>query len=214
MHGRKMHCLSPIYMILVALFVGASWMLSGAQLATGADLPEVRVLLVRRVYDQGPHNAFTDLCQFGGRYYLTFRNCPDGHMVHPTSSIVILASDDGQHWQQVHRFQVELRDTRDPHFLKFQDKLFVYTGTWYCGETSPKQYEMNKLLGYAVWTDDGRHWQGPQMLEGTYGHYVWRAASHAGKAYLCGRRKRRFAETKTRAQRDQLVESVMLESEG
>jgi len=41
----------------------------------------------------------------------------------------------------VHRFSVAKRDTRDPHFLVFKDKLFVYTGTWYCGDTAPPRYD-------------------------------------------------------------------------
>ncbi|MHC4120501.1 MAG: hypothetical protein ACYSWO_23655, partial [Planctomycetota bacterium] len=51
---------------------------------TAAELPEVEVTNVRRVFHDGHHNAFTDLVRFRGRFYLTFRSCPDGHMVHPT----------------------------------------------------------------------------------------------------------------------------------
>jgi len=181
--------------------------------ATPPTLPKVEVVSIRKAFDNGEHNAFTDLCRFQGRYYLTFRSCPDGHGVHPTSSIIVLASDDTNTWNEVHRFHVPLRDVRDPHFLIFADKLFVYTGTWYCGDSSPKPYEMNKLLGFAAWTKDGGTWQGPIMLEGTYGHYIWRAASHGDKAYLCGRRKHEFAETTTRKQRDVLIESALLESD-
>ena len=83
-------------------------------------LPEVRVSNVRRVFYNGQHNAFTDLIRFKGKFYLTFRSCPDGHMVHPTSSIIILASDDAKKWEQVHRFSVAKRDTRDPYFLAFK----------------------------------------------------------------------------------------------
>ncbi len=173
----------------------------------------VRVESVRRVFDNGEHNAFTDLCRFNGRFYLTFRTCPDGHGVHPTSSIIVLASDDGRAWNEVHRFRVDKRDVRDPHFLVFREKLFVYTGAWYCGDRSPKHYEMNDHLGYAAWTDNGTAWRSPVMLEGTYGHYVWRAATHRGKAYLCARRKREFAVSKNRAERDALVESAILESD-
>ncbi len=189
--------------------------LGNPHLSAAADtrVPKVRVTSVRRVYDNGPHNAFTDLCRFHGRYYLTFRHCPDGHMVHPTSSIIVLASDDTKQWQQVHRFHVAKRDTRDPHFLTFKNKLFIYTGTWYTGDTSPKQYDMNELLGYAVWTSDGKTWNGPIMLEGTYGHYVWRAATWGDKAYLCGRRKHEFAHVRSRKERDMIVESAMLESD-
>ena len=49
------------------------------------------------------------------------------------------------------------------------------------------------------------------MLEGTYGHYIWRAAAHDGTAWLCGRRKRDFVETPRNVRSD--VESAMLESD-
>ncbi|UCD50846.1 MAG: hypothetical protein JSW27_25390 [Phycisphaerales bacterium] len=134
-------------------------------------------------------------------------------MVHPTASIIILASTDTQQWEQVHRFSVARRDTHDPHLLVFKDKLFVYTGTWYCGDTSPKRgdYDLNRHLGYAAWSEDGATWHSPIMLEGTFGHYVWRANAFGGKAYLCGRRKKGFAM----APRGEgaMVESVMLESD-
>ncbi|MCA9076205.1 MAG: hypothetical protein KDA93_14340 [Planctomycetaceae bacterium] len=178
-----------------------------------ADLPAVEVTNVRRVFHNGEHNAFTDLVRFQDRYYLTFRSCPDGHMVHPTASIIIMVSDDLEDWRQVHRFSVKHRDTRDPHFLVFQDKLFVYTGTWYSGETTlPRsEYDLNKHLGYAAWSDDGSTWHSPIMLEGTFGHYIWRANTFDGKAYLCGRRKHEF-DVRPRGEGPN-VESAMLESE-
>jgi hypothetical protein len=182
--------------------------------ATAADeLPTVRVASVRKVFHNGEHNAFTDLVRFQGKFYLTFRSCPGGHMVDPTASIIILASDDAQEWREVHRFHVELRDTRDPHFLIFRDKLFVYTGTWYSGETPPppKERDLNKHLGYAAWSEDGATWHSPILLEGTFGHYIWRAAAVGDKAYLCGRRKIDF-EVVPRGE-GKRVESIMLESD-
>ena len=181
--------------------------------ATGGSLPKVKVTNVRRVFHNGQHNAFTDLVRFKDNFYLTFRSCPDGHMVHPTSSIIILSSSDTKQWRQVHRFSVEKRDTRDPHFLVFREKLIVYTGTWYSGETTLKyeDYDLNKHLGYAAWSEDGVKWHSPIMLEGTFGHYIWRANTFNGKAYLCGRRKKNFAV----APRGEgsIVESAMLESD-
>jgi len=188
-------------------------LLWGAALAP-TSTAAVKVAGVRRIFHNGEHNAFTDLARFRGRLYLTFRSCPDGHMVHPTSSIVVMASDDeGQNWRQIHRFSVPKRDVRDPHFLEFRNQLFIYTGTWYCGDSSPEILEMNRHLGFAAWTSDGETWQGPQALEGTYGHYIWRAAQHGGRAYLCGRRKRDFAATSTREEARPITESAMLESD-
>lgn len=179
--------------------------------ASSADLPQVDIVSVRRVFHNGEHNAFTDLCSFQGRYYLTLRSCPDGHGVHPSASVIVLSSVDGQDWRTVHRFHVAGRDTRDPHFLVFHDKLFVYTGTWYCGAAAPKHRDLNQHLGYAAWTADGAAWHGPRLLEGTYGHYVWRAAAHGGKAWLCGRRKRDFADSTE--PEPAAIESALLESD-
>lgn len=181
--------------------------------SSNAEAPAVRVSSVRRAFHNGEHNAFTDLCRFGDHLYLTFRSCPDGHMVHPTASIIVLRSSDGEQWQQVHRFSVRDRDTRDPHFLVFQGRLLVITGTWYSGPTTlPREdYDLNKHLGYAAWTDDGDDWHSPVLLEGTFGHYVWRAAAHGDRAYLCGRRKPGFEVLAPGEPRE--TESLMLESE-
>ena len=113
----------------------------------------------------------------------------------------------------MHRFSVKERDTRDPHFLVFRDRLFVYTGTWYCGPGTPKpeDYDLNQHLGFAAWSDDGTNWHSPVLLEGTFGHYIWRAASFNGKAYLCGRRKPGF-EIGPRGEGAN-IQSLMLESE-
>ena len=177
------------------------------------ELPSVRVTNVRRVFHNGAHNAFTDLVTFQNRYYLTFRSCPDGHSVHPTSSIIILMSEDLNNWKKVNEFNVDKRDTRDPHFLVFKNRLFVYTGTWYSGDTELpfSEYDLNKHLGYAAWSADGVHWTSPVMLEGTFGHYIWRAETHNGKAYLCGRRKHAF-DVRARGEGPE-VESAMLESD-
>src|SRR5512139_660393 len=143
---------------------------AAAGVDTGAvnndKLPTVNVVSVRRVFHNGEHNAFTDLCRFRGQLWLTFRSCPDGHMVHPTASVIVLRSADGTKWEEAHRFRVERRDTRDPHFLVFQDKLFVYSGTWYSGTTTlaPADYDLNKHLGYAAWSEDGVTWHSPIML--------------------------------------------------
>lgn len=193
---------------------GASTARADENKTESTQAPKVRVSEIRRVFHNGEHNAFTDLCRYRGNLYLTFRSCPDGHMVHPTSSIHIMVSrDEGKTWTPVHRFSVPKRDTRDPHFLIFKDRLFVLSGTWYSGDTTlaREDYDLNKHLGYAAWTDDGKNWNSPVMLEGTFGHYIWRAASYGGKAYMCGRRKPQF-EVKARGE-GKVVESLMLESD-
>lgn len=179
-----------------------------------APPPAVTVTNIRRVFYNGEHNAFTDLVRFKGQLYLTFRSCPNGHMVNPTASVIIMRSaDNGATWEQVHRSSVKERDTRDPHFLVFKNRLFVYTGTWWSGTTTlpREEYDMNKHLGFAVFSDDGTKWSEPTMLEGTFGLYIWRAAMFDGKAYLCGRRKPGY-EIGPRGEGGK-IQSLMLESD-
>lgn len=177
-----------------------------------SDLPGIQIDNIHRVVDDGLHNAFTDLVCFKGRYYLTHRSCPEGHMIFPTSKIHVLVSDDGiSGWQEVFNFSVAERDVRDPHFLVFGDRLFVYSGTWLCPPEGEAR-DMNDHLGYGACSSDGVTWEGPKMLEGTYGHYIWRAAAHGDRAYLCGRRRRGFAPGENENRRE-LIQAAMLVSD-
>jgi hypothetical protein len=109
-----------------------------------------------------------------------------------------------------HRFSVKERDTRDPHFLVFKDRLFVYTGTWWSGTTTlqREEYDMNRHLGFAVVLGRWREMErADDAMEGTFGLYIWRAATHfGGKAYLCGRRKAEATTSGPKARRS-LIQS-------
>ncbi|MEI6424882.1 MAG: hypothetical protein WCP55_21890 [Lentisphaerota bacterium] len=178
-----------------------------------AKSAEIKVDSVRKIFDDGNHNGFTDMCRFRSDIYLVFRSSPTGHAIRPDSRIVVLRSRDGAEWEQAFSFNVPLRDVRDPHFLIFRDKLFIYVGAWLCNPATPGVSDINDHLGYAVWTGDGKHWEGPRSLEGTYGHYIWRTAAYGGKAYLCGRRVRDFTPTDGEEGKKAVMESALLESE-
>ena len=174
-------------------------------------LPAIHIDSVRTVRQDANHNAFTDLCRYRDRFYLAFRSCPDGHAV-ALSQIVILSSEDGENWTEAFSFDVPGRDPRDPHFLEFKGSLFVYTGTWLVPKGG-QPLNLNDHLGYAVWSEDGKDWEAPRSLVGTYGHYLWRAATYRERAYLCGRRRRGF-EADIESEKEPLtIESAMMESE-
>lgn len=177
-----------------------------------AAVDSIQIDSIQTIVDDGLHNAFTDLCQFNGDLYLTYRACPEGHMLFTSSRIVVLRSRDGGSWEEVYRFGVPDRDVRDPHFLVFDNKLFVYSGTWWV-HPEGEERDVNHHVGYCAWSEDGSTWQGPQMLNGTHGYYIWRAATHDGVAYLNGRRVRDFAVITERSQRNEAMESWLLRSE-
>jgi hypothetical protein len=149
-------------------------------------LPAIKLEAIHRIFDDGAHNAFTDLCRFGDFYYVTFRSSPIGHDVLPGSTIVVLRSADGRDWQPVHRFGVPDRDVRDPHLLVFGNRLWIFTGTWLCNGRK----DLAEHQGYGTSTADGLQWEKPFALEGTYGWFVWRAVAFEGRVYLtaCTRR--------------------------
>ncbi|MBX3000315.1 MAG: hypothetical protein KF893_17460 [Caldilineaceae bacterium] len=173
-------------------------------------MASIRVDRVRQVFNDGNHNAFTDLCRYNGRFYLAFRSCPDGHMLFTSSQILVLSSEDSNRWEEVCRFSVPNRDVRDPHFLVFDGKLFVVSGTWWVDPSDSSERDINDHLGYCVWSEDGQQWHGPRALDGTHGYYIWRAGAHNGMAYLNGRRVKDFAVIEDRVKRDEQMESWLM----
>jgi len=172
----------------------------------------VRLESCWQVYNDGNHNAFTDLCRYKGSYYLTFRNCPDGHMLFTSSRILVLKSTDARAWDMVCSFSVPARDVRDPHFLIFQDNLHVLSGTWLVDPEDSHHVDMNEQEGYGVWSEDGETWHGPRMLEGTHGYYIWRAAAFGDSAYLIGRCLHGFEPVASRDEMHDKTESWLLKT--
>lgn len=141
--------------------------------------PDIHIDSVREVFDDGNHNAFTDLIRFRGRFYLAFRCNPTGHLAFEGSAAVVLASDDGDAWNEVLRFTVPDRDLRDPHLAILGDRLFVLSGAWLLEEN----LTLNNQRGFGASTTDGENWDGPYTLDGSDGRYIWRAVTHGGRIY-------------------------------
>ena len=67
-------------------------------LSTATAAPP-EIVSVKKIWDQGKHNAFTDLIRWRDKWYCTFREA-DGH-VGGDGQIRVLESDDGDKWQSV-----------------------------------------------------------------------------------------------------------------
>jgi len=174
---------------------------------------DLEVASVRAIYDDGKHNAFTDMCRFHGRLYLTFRSCPDSHMLHTSSRILVMSSLDGNDWSLVASFGVPDRDVRDPHLLVFRDRLHVYSGAWLV-HTDDHERDIDEMTGHCIHTVDGAHWSEPVQLNGTDGHYIWRAATNGERAYLCARRKRVAGEPTQHGDRSAIAAALLSSSDG
>jgi hypothetical protein len=136
--------------------------------------PEIHIDSVRKVFDDGNHNAWGDIIQFRGRFYLGFGNNPKGHLFHEDRVAIILGSDDGEQWDEVFRYTDPDRTIGDPHFAVLGDRLFAVSGAT-IGE--------GEYRGYGVSTTDGISWDGPTPLGGIEGRFLWRILTHGGKIY-------------------------------
>src|SRR5437879_2053639 len=71
----------------------------------------IKLVEVRRIWDKAPHNAFTDLVRFKGRWFCVFRE-GRGH-VSPDGALRVLTSTDGAKWESTALMRSPNSDLRD-----------------------------------------------------------------------------------------------------
>lgn len=92
---------------------------------------DIESIPARLIWDQAPHNAFTDLVYFQDQFYCTFRE-GDGHT--PVKSgvdgtIRVISSKDGEVWNSETLIRVKNYDLRDPKLSVTPDgRLMVLMG--------------------------------------------------------------------------------------
>lgn len=155
---------------LVALLWAASF-----NLVMGDNIPTL--LSVRKIWDKGNHNAFTDLIRFQDQWYCTFREA-EAH-VGGDGSIRVLRSADGREWSPVANISEAGIDLRDPKLSITPDGrlMIVAGGSVYKGGKT--------LLGRqprVLFSKDGENWTAPKRtLE--EGDWLWRVTWHKGTAW-------------------------------
>ncbi len=131
---------------------------------------------VRKVWDAGKHNAFTDLVRFRDRWFCTFRE-GDAH-VGGDGKVRVLTSADGEAWESAALLAEKGIDLRDPKFSVTPDgRLMVVAGG--------SVYEGTKLLGRqprVAFSKDGKEWTPTQKVL-QEGDWLWRVTWHGGKCY-------------------------------
>jgi hypothetical protein len=135
------------------------------------------LLRVTKIWDRAPHNAFTDLVRYHGRWYCTFRE-GEHHVYGKDGQIRIIASEDGHHWHSVALLAEEGVDLRDPKLsVTPEDMLMVLAGgSVYEGET------LRTRQPQVATSTDGQEW-GPLRPILSKGEWLWRVTWHRGRAY-------------------------------
>jgi len=142
-----------------------------------SDAPAPALLSVRKIWDAGHHNAFTDLLRCQGRWYCTFREADDH--VGGDGRIRVLESGDGERWTPIALVAEEGIDLRDPKLCVApgQRLMLVAGGSVYRGG--------KKLLGRqprVSFSGNGRDWTAPRRVL-SEGEWLWRITWHDGRAY-------------------------------
>ncbi|HUS93427.1 MAG TPA: sialidase family protein [Phycisphaerae bacterium] len=164
----------------------ATWMLAAAGVAAGACLAAegegaAKIVEVRRIWDRAPHNAFTDLVRFDGRWVCTFRE-GTGHVSHD-GKVRVIASKDGAEWAPLALLttpSADVPDLRDPKLTVTPDGRLMLTAAG--ANRTPGAAAMRT---YAWSSSDGKDWAEPVRI-GDDGFWLWRVTWHKGAAYTVG----------------------------
>lgn len=143
--------------------------------AMAADEP--RIVSVAKIWDQGSHNAFTDLIRWHDTWYCTFREA-DAH-VGGDGKLRVIESNDGNAWKSAALIAEDGIDLRDPKLsITPDDRLMIVAGGSVYGGTKTLMGRQPRV----AFSKDGREWT-PTRRVLTEGEWLWRVTWHDGKAY-------------------------------
>lgn len=139
---------------------------------------KLELIEARKIWDRAPHNAFTDLVRFRGRWFCTFRE-GQGH-VSPDGAVRVLASADGRSWEPAALLRSDTADLRDPKIsLRPDGRLMLVAAA---ALHRPRGFTHQTL----AWSSaDGHDWC-PPVPVGDPGYWLWRVTWSGPTAYSVG----------------------------
>jgi len=162
---------------MVQRFVVFMLVLLGSAAAAMAAPVQLELVEVRKIWDQAPHNAFTDLICWKDQLYCAFRE-GRGH-VSTDGRIRVLRSADGQMWESAALVSFQGYDFRDAHLSIAPDDRLMLIG----GAAPRKQDNQSAPTGsFVTFSKDGATWTTPEIVVEP-GRWLWRVTWHEGKAY-------------------------------
>jgi hypothetical protein len=143
-----------------------------------ANGAEPKLIGVRKIWDAAPHNAFTDLVRFQGRWYCVFRE----GMAHvsPDGALRVLTSEDGEKWSSAALLKSGDSDLRDAKLVVTPDQRLMLSGAGALHQ--PHQHKHRSLTWFS---SDGRAWSDPIQI-GDPNMWLWRTTWHKDRAYSIG----------------------------
>jgi len=152
---------------------GVRWM----PVAQG-PVPGATLVAYRKIWDDAPHNAFTNLVHHDGTWYCVFRE-GQAH-VSPDGALRIITSKDGDHWESAARITSDRADLRDAQITVTPGGQLMLSGAGALRQPADALHQT-----YAYFSEDGRNWSEPAPI-GDPNLWLWRVTWHKGVAYGIG----------------------------
>ncbi|MBM3460293.1 MAG: hypothetical protein FJX77_17375, partial [Armatimonadetes bacterium] len=124
------------------------------------------LLEVRKIWDQAPHNAFTDLIRFRDRWWCVFRE-GQGH-VSDDGALRVVSSGDGQSWESAAHLTSPFSDLRDAKITVTPDNQLMLSGAAALHQPAPARHR-----SLSWFSEDGRNWSEPHVI-GDPDFWLWR----------------------------------------
>lgn len=120
---------------------------------------------VKRIWDRGGHNAFTDITYFKNKLYVVFRE-GDGHIPNKDNTgngkIRILSSPNGEFWEPAALIELDGIDLRDPKISVTPKKRIMIT----MGGSVYDQGELKSISSYVSMSNtNGEKFSEPEQIE-------------------------------------------------
>lgn len=140
--------------------------------------PKATLVQVRKIWDQAPHNAFTDLVRFRGQWFCVFRE-GQAH-VSPDGALRVITSKDGEKWASAALLTSTNADLRDAKITMTPAGELMLSGAGALHQ--PAAFKHQSL---AWFSKDGQHWSEPVKI-GDPNLWLWRTTWHRKTAYGIG----------------------------
>jgi hypothetical protein len=165
--NRKSFCLVSLVVLLV---------LGNAQVQAEPAAPiEAKLVEVKKIWSEAPHNAFTDLIRWHDRWYCAFRE-GENH-VGSHGQLRVITSQDGQNWESAATLTDPIYDLRDANLsITPAGELMAVGGAQLADGTG------RKTGTFASYSDDGATWTKPDLIL-PMGRWMWGVTWHADTAW-------------------------------
>ncbi len=140
--------------------------------------PKLSLLEVNKIWEEAPHNAFTDLIYARNRWFCVFRE--GTNHISPDGTIRIISSPDGEKWESTALLISEDADLRDAKISETPAGKLMINGAGALRDRSAHTHQS------MVWfSDDGLKWEKSQSVADP-NYWLWRVHWHQNKSYGFG----------------------------